>query len=305
MHDVAVALDEELVGDLDRPDLGDAADIVAAEVEQHQVLGAFLGIGEQLLLQRLVFLRGRAAPARAGDRADGDLAVAGLDQDLGARSGDGEGAEIEEEQIRRGVEAPQRAVERERRQRERRLEALRRHDLKNIAGADVVLGALDHAPEFFRRRVRARRRRPLLPFDRERGRAHDLRFRFVERLVEGIDDAGEPFDRARECRLGGHACLRPHRRDDGDRVLDRVEGDDEGGPDEDRVRNADRIGTGRRQVLHQPHHVVAEIAEDARGHRRQRLGQCDAALGDEAAQCVQRPVVGRRKGVRIALRPCG
>ena len=75
VHHLAVALDEELVGDLDRADLGDPADIVAAEVQQHQVLGALLGVGEQLLFQRLVLLRGGAAAARAGDRPDGDRAV--------------------------------------------------------------------------------------------------------------------------------------------------------------------------------------------------------------------------------------
>ena len=76
MHDVAVALDEELVGDLDGADLGDAADIVAAEIEQHQMLGALLRIGEQFLFERLVFVRRRAARARAGDRADGHGAIA-------------------------------------------------------------------------------------------------------------------------------------------------------------------------------------------------------------------------------------
>src|SRR6202011_2218235 len=45
------------------------------------------------------------------------------------------------------------------------------------------------------------------------------------------------------------------------------------------------------------------IAEDAGGHRRQRLGQRDAALGDEAAQGAERPVSGRGKGVGIALWP--
>ena len=42
VHDLAVALDEELVGDFDGADFGDAADVVAAEVEQHQMLGALL-----------------------------------------------------------------------------------------------------------------------------------------------------------------------------------------------------------------------------------------------------------------------
>ena len=77
--------------------------------------------------------------------------------------------------------------------------------------------------------------------------AHDLRRRFVERPVERIDHRRQAFDRARERRLRGHAGLRPHRRDDGDRILDRVEGDHQGRPDEDRIGNADRVGTRRRQ----------------------------------------------------------
>src|SRR5262249_15006947 len=76
VHHLAVALDEELVGDRHRADLGDAADIVAPEVEQHEVLGPFLGIGEELGLERLVFVRRGTARARAGDRAHGDDAVA-------------------------------------------------------------------------------------------------------------------------------------------------------------------------------------------------------------------------------------
>ena len=96
VHDVAVVFEEELVGDLDRADLGDAADVVAAEVEQHQVLGALLGVGEQLVGERAVVLGRRAARPGAGDRADGDLAVAHPDQDLGARADDREAAEIED-----------------------------------------------------------------------------------------------------------------------------------------------------------------------------------------------------------------
>src|SRR5208282_1985634 len=38
VHDMAIALDEEAVGHPDRPDPGDPADVVAAEVEQHEML---------------------------------------------------------------------------------------------------------------------------------------------------------------------------------------------------------------------------------------------------------------------------
>jgi anthranilate synthase component 1 len=52
VHDVAVAFDHELFADLDRARLADLADIVAAEVDQHQVLGTFLGVGEQFVIER-------------------------------------------------------------------------------------------------------------------------------------------------------------------------------------------------------------------------------------------------------------
>ena len=53
-----------------RAELGHPADVVAAEVHQHEVLGALLGVGRQLLGERRVLLRRRAARAGAGDRAD-------------------------------------------------------------------------------------------------------------------------------------------------------------------------------------------------------------------------------------------
>ena len=70
MHHLAVALDEELVGDLDGADLGHAADVVAAEIEQHQVLGAFLRVGEELDFERLVLVR-RSAARRGCPRSGG------------------------------------------------------------------------------------------------------------------------------------------------------------------------------------------------------------------------------------------
>ena len=79
---MAVAFDEKTVGDFDRADAGDAADIVAAEIEQHQMLGAFLRIGEEFGFQRLVLVRRRAARARAGDRANGDGVARHLDQNF-------------------------------------------------------------------------------------------------------------------------------------------------------------------------------------------------------------------------------
>ena len=258
------------------------------------MLGAFLRIGEQFLFQRLVLVRRRAARPRAGDGADGDLVAADFDQNFRAGAGDGEAAEIEEIEIRRRIGPPQRAIERERRQRERRLETLRQHDLKGVAGGDVFLGLEHHRLVFGRRGVGFRRHveRASIEFGQ----------RLVERTVEAVDNAGQPLDRAIERGLGVDTALRPHRRDDGDGILHRVEHDDDGRAHQDRVGNADRIGIGRRQIFHQPHHVVAEIAEHAGRHRRQAVGQIDAAFGDQRAQRVERRIRAGRKGVGFGAR---
>ncbi len=39
------------------PDLGDPAYIVAAQIQQHQMLGPFLGIGHQFLSEARIFFR--------------------------------------------------------------------------------------------------------------------------------------------------------------------------------------------------------------------------------------------------------
>ena len=100
------------------PIVDDPADIVAAEIEQHQVLGALLRVGEQALRMGAVLRRRRAARPRAGDRPDRHLAVAHPHEDLGRRADDLEVLEVEVAQERRRVDAPQRAVEREGGQRE-------------------------------------------------------------------------------------------------------------------------------------------------------------------------------------------
>ena len=84
MHNVAVAFDEEAIGDVDAADGRDVADIVTAKIEQHEVFGEFLGIVQERCRQRIVLGLGLAPRTRAGDRSNGDLALAQTHQDLGA-----------------------------------------------------------------------------------------------------------------------------------------------------------------------------------------------------------------------------
>ena len=117
----------------------DAREVVAAEVDEHHVLGAVLLRREQRLG---VALAGRD---RAGDRVERGARALALDDRLRRAADEREVAELEQEEIRRRVDAAERAVELERRRRGRPLGALRDHDLEDVALADVLLRALDAA----------------------------------------------------------------------------------------------------------------------------------------------------------------
>ena len=69
--------------------------------------------------------------------------------------------------------------------------------------------------------------------------------------------------------------------------------------DQHGVGHAERVGIGRRQLLHQPHHVVAEIAEHAGRHRRGIFRQLDAAFGEQARAAIA------AAARRAARRPVG
>ena len=85
---MAVALDGETVGHCHRAGGGDPSDVVATEVEQHHMFGAFLLVGEEIGGQRLVLGLGLAAPTGARDGPDRHLAVTHAHQDFRARTND-------------------------------------------------------------------------------------------------------------------------------------------------------------------------------------------------------------------------
>ena len=68
MHHVRVSLDLHHVGQLDRAELGHPADVVAAQVDEHDVLGPFLGIGQELLGQGPSSASSAPAPRPASGR---------------------------------------------------------------------------------------------------------------------------------------------------------------------------------------------------------------------------------------------
>jgi hypothetical protein len=124
-----------------RAGLRDAAQIVARQVDEHDVLGVFLGIGQQLFLQQAVVDGVATARSSARDRTHRCATARQLHQRFGRRADDGRVAELAEVHIRRGIQQPQRAIRLERLQLAQTREAHRQHQLIHIAGRDVFLHA--------------------------------------------------------------------------------------------------------------------------------------------------------------------
>ncbi len=195
MHDVREALRLEEPLDLHRPGDTDAREVVAAEVDEHDVLGAVLLGGEQPLGVALSGL------GRAGDRIQGGARALALDERLRRRADQGQPVELEQEEIRRRVDGAQRAVERDRGRRSRTFCSLREHDLEGVADPDVLLADLDPALILGLRRVAGGRRsghglaRGTLHVGLEQAR--DLRRVAVEHLrdasavIEAHEDVGD------------------------------------------------------------------------------------------------------------------
>ena len=88
VEDVAVALHLHVLADRDRPGAGDPAQVVATEVDEHDVLGALLRIALELLGQEGVLAGVHAAGTGAGDRVGRELVALDLEQELRRRADD-------------------------------------------------------------------------------------------------------------------------------------------------------------------------------------------------------------------------
>ena len=82
MHDVGVTLDDHLLRERYRARFGHATDVVAAQINQHQVLCDLLFITQEIRLQRLILLGRAPTFTSARDGSDGDLAALKADQNL-------------------------------------------------------------------------------------------------------------------------------------------------------------------------------------------------------------------------------
>ena len=103
-----IALDVEERGGLDAAELGDAPEVVAQHVDDHQVLGALLLRAAERRGQRVVLLRGRAARRRPLHRPRAKQAGFALEEQLRRGRDDREAAEVHVRRVARplGGEEP-------------------------------------------------------------------------------------------------------------------------------------------------------------------------------------------------------
>ena len=73
MHDMRITLNHHLLGNFYAADFCDAADIIAPQVDEHQMLRQLFGVAAQFLFKFAITFGRRSAFARAGDRPHGDF----------------------------------------------------------------------------------------------------------------------------------------------------------------------------------------------------------------------------------------
>ena len=122
------------------------------------------------------------------------------------------------------------------------------------------------------------------------GEVAEVAARLGRGAVEVADRVHHPLGGLGVGGAGAEAGVGPGRADDRHLALHPVHDQHDRGTQHDRVGQAERVGVDVRQVLDEPHHVVAEVAEEAGRHRRQRGRQLDAALADQRAQARERAI---------------
>src|SRR4051794_6375722 len=103
MEDVAVALDLHVLADRYGPRTRDAAQVVATEIDEHDVLRALLRVGLQLLGEKCVLAGVGATRPGARDRMRRQPVALDLEQELGRGTDDLERRRPGEEQVRARV----------------------------------------------------------------------------------------------------------------------------------------------------------------------------------------------------------
>ena len=137
-----IALDEHQIAHLDRTVLAYPANVIAAKINEHHVLGAFFLVFEHGLRQERVFSFIAAAWTCARNRAIFELAAGGAHQHLRRRSQNMCISHSQKIHIRRRIYGAECPIDIEGGDFGREVQAQGKHDLKDIASGDVLFGAI-------------------------------------------------------------------------------------------------------------------------------------------------------------------
>ena len=75
MHDMRITLDKHLFRYRDRTNFRDSPRVITTQIDQHQVFGKLLGVGQQFLLQDKVLGLGGPAFAGSGQWSNGNFTI--------------------------------------------------------------------------------------------------------------------------------------------------------------------------------------------------------------------------------------
>ena len=140
VHDVAVTLHGHEIGERDTTEFRNPPNIVAGEIDKHEMFRALLGIGKQLTREFRIRLRRRPSLAGAGNGTDLDISFGHLHMNLRRASDQGDPSrKTQAEHVWRGIHEAQGAVEMHRIARIRDRTTLGEDDLEDIAGLDELL----------------------------------------------------------------------------------------------------------------------------------------------------------------------
>ena len=260
---MAVALECHQLVDLHGAELGDAADVVAGEVDEHDVLGDLLRIFAQLGRHAPVVLFGLAPPAGAGDRARHHGRAVHPHHRFGRRAGDRDLGVTQEVHVGARVHLTQDPVEVERVGVHVDIEALREHHLEDVAGDDVLFGHLHGALVLTAGHGRAHRRQIVVGRRRGNGR--------VGKWATELDGVGADAHRGRVVLV---VDLRRRQAEHGNALhhvgplAPVVEGHERTDDAHHGVGQAELVGGHVVQPFDLAHDVVAEVADDAALQRR-------------------------------------
>ena len=245
------------------------------------MLGALLLVGEQIGAQPTVLGRRGPARARAGERAGEHLVALDAHERLGARADERHVARAQVEHVRARVHGAKHAVEVETVAVVRCREALREHDLEDVAGRDVLLGALDLRQEVLAGRVGLERHLA--------GHADVAELRSARSLIDAPQVAVDALERGVVREIGSAAGT-----DRGDDLHDAarvIERDDDVGEHEAEVRHVELVVVVARNLLERRGGLVADVADRSADEQRQP-GHASHAAGIELARDDPQRIVG-------------